>query len=164
MTKALQKYKAQLLGAAASGQATFGSADDPNVQMLKLIIERQGAPTLEFDLQSESSREDLKKGGFVLKEGCTYTVKLSFRVNREVVLGLAVYNTVKKGAIKVLKDKGMIGSYGPQLDPITFSFGSNEAPKGVLGRGNYSAKMTFFDDDKNVYSDLPYLFSVKKDF
>lgn len=84
--------------------------------------------------------------------------------HREVVLGLAVYNTVKKGAIKVLKDKGMIGSYGPQADPITFSFGTEEAPKGLIGRGGYNAKMTFFDDDKNVYSDLPYVFHVKKDY
>ena len=37
------------------------------------------------------------------------------------------------------------------------SIAVDEAPKGMIARGHYTAKSKFLDDDKNIYLDITYI-------
>ena len=53
---------------------------------------------------------------FTIKEGAEYRLKVSFKINHDVVSGLKYLHVVKKAGIKVDKMEEMIGSYGPSQE------------------------------------------------
>lgn len=60
------------------------------------------------------------------------------------------------------KQETMIGSFAPQKTPYTMTFPRNgweEAPSGMLARGDYKAKSQFIDDDKQNHLEYEYTFS-----
>ena len=57
----------------------------------------------------------------------------------------------------------MVGSYGPKAEIQTYTTLAEEAPKGMLSRGHYTAKSKFTDDDKNVYLEWQWAFDITKD-
>ncbi|XP_021569246.1 rho GDP-dissociation inhibitor 1 isoform X6 [Carlito syrichta] len=91
--ESLRKYKEALLG-----RVTV-SADPnvPNVTVTRLTLVCSSAPgPLELDLTGDL--ESFKKQSFVLKEGVEYRIKISFRVNREIVSGMKyIQHTYRKG-------------------------------------------------------------------
>ncbi|KAI2585690.1 ARHGDIA isoform 5, partial [Pan troglodytes] len=91
--ESLRKYKEALLGRVAV------SADPnvPNVVVTGLTLVCSSAPgPLELDLTGDL--ESFKKQSFVLKEGVEYRIKISFRVNREIVSGMKyIQHTYRKG-------------------------------------------------------------------
>lgn len=58
----------------------------------------------------------------------------------------------------------MVGSYGPRKEAHSYLTPMDEAPKGMLARGNYSVKSKFLDDDKNVHLEWEWSFAIKKDW
>ncbi|XP_029287182.1 rho GDP-dissociation inhibitor 1-like [Cottoperca gobio] len=155
----LRKYKETLLGPGAS-------AADPtvaNVQVTRMTLICETAPNpLVLDLQGDL--EAFKKQGFVLKEGVEYKIKISFKVNMEIVSGLKyVQQTFRKG-IKIDKSDYMVGSYGPRPTEYDFLTTMEEAPKGLVARGNYVIKSKFTDDDKHDHLSWEWNLNIKKDW
>eukprot|EP00063_Salmo_salar_P074258 XP_014049093.1 PREDICTED: rho GDP-dissociation inhibitor 1-like [Salmo salar] len=100
--ESLRKYKEALLGNAAAA----ADPNAPNVQVTRLTLMCETAPLpLTLDLQGDL--ESFKKQSFVLKEGVEYKIKISFKVNKEIVSGLKyAQQTYRKG----VKGKGGMNS------------------------------------------------------
>ena len=75
--------------------------------------------------------DDLQFKSFVLKEGVTYLIVISFKVQNDVVCGLKYLHSVKRSGIKVDRMEEMIGSYGPRAEPFETKFAPDEAPSGM---------------------------------
>ncbi len=58
----------------------------------------------------------------------------------------------------------MVGSYGPKAEPQSYITPVDEAPKGMLARGDYKVKSKFLDDDKNIHLQWEWSFEIKKDW
>jgi len=108
--------------------------------------------------------ESFKKQSFVLKEGVEYRIKISFRVNREIVSGMKyIQHTYRKG-VKIDKTDYMVGSYGPRAEEYEFLTPTEEAPKGMLARGSYNIKSRFTDDDKTDHLSWEWNLTIKKEW
>uniref|UniRef100_G1MGH3 Rho GDP-dissociation inhibitor 1 n=2 Tax=Ursidae TaxID=9632 RepID=G1MGH3_AILME len=157
--ESLRKYKEALLG-----RVTV-SADPnvPNVVVTRLTLVCSTAPgPLELDLTGDL--ESFKKQSFVLKEGVEYRIKISFRVNREIVSGMKyIQHTYRKG-VKIDKTDYMVGSYGPRAEEYEFLTPTEEAPKGMLARGSYNIKSRFTDDDKTDHLSWEWNLTIKKEW
>ncbi|XP_012308145.2 rho GDP-dissociation inhibitor 1 isoform X1 [Aotus nancymaae] len=113
---------------------------------------------------STGDLESFKKQSFVLKEGVEYRIKISFRVNREIVSGMKyIQHTYRKG-VKIDKTDYMVGSYGPRAEEYEFLTPVEEAPKGMLARGSYSIKSRFTDDDKTDHLSWEWNLTIKKEW
>ncbi|XP_036890521.1 rho GDP-dissociation inhibitor 3 isoform X2 [Sturnira hondurensis] len=91
--ESLAKYKRVLLG-------SLPLAVDPslpNVQVTRLTLMSEQAPgPMTMDLTGELAA--LKNQVFVLKEGVDYKVKITFKVNKEIVSGLkCLHHTYRRG-------------------------------------------------------------------
>ncbi|XP_029914739.1 rho GDP-dissociation inhibitor 1-like [Myripristis murdjan] len=157
--ESLRKYKKALLG---SGTCEV-DPNMPNVQVTRLTLVCESAPDpLTLDLQGDL--EAYKKQSFVLKEGVEYKIKISFKVNREIVSGLKyVQQTFRKG-VRIDKSDYMVGSYGPREAEYDFLTSLEEAPKGMLARGTYNIKSKFTDDDKHDHLSWEWNLNIKKDW
>ncbi|XP_029948949.1 rho GDP-dissociation inhibitor 1-like [Salarias fasciatus] len=157
--ESLRKYKEALLGAGV-GEADPNAA---NVVVTRMSLMCEAAPNpLVLDLQGDL--EAFKSQSFVLKEGVEYKIKISFKVNNEIVSGLKyVQQTYRKG-VKIDKSDYMVGSYGPRSSEYDFLTTSEEAPKGLMARGNYVIKSKFTDDDKHDHLSWEWNLNIKKDW
>lgn len=68
------------------------------------------------------------------------------------------------GFVSVDKSSLMVGSYGPRAEAHEYLTPADEAPKGMIARGHYTAKSKFIDDDKVVYLEWEWSFDIKKDW
>uniref|UniRef100_A0A3Q3VZV0 Rho GDP-dissociation inhibitor 1 n=1 Tax=Mola mola TaxID=94237 RepID=A0A3Q3VZV0_MOLML len=157
--ESLRKYKEALLGPGISEL----DPSVPNVQVTRMSLVCEGSPTpLILDLQGDL--EPLKMQAFVLKEGVEYKIKISFKVNREIVSGLKyVQQTYRKG-MRIDKSDYMVGSYGPRSTEYDFLTTLEEAPKGLLARGKYCINSRFTDDDKQDLLSWQWNLNIKKDW
>ncbi|XP_026063201.1 rho GDP-dissociation inhibitor 1 [Carassius auratus] len=157
--ESLRKYKEALLG----NCSVTADPNVTNVQVTRLTLMCETAPApLTLDLQGDL--ESFKKQSFVLKEGVEYRIKISFKVNKEIVSGLKyVQHTYRKG-VKIDKSDYMVGSYGPRPDEYEFLTPLEEAPKGMLARGTYNIKSKFTDDDKHDHLSWEWNLNIKKDW
>uniref|UniRef100_A0A8B9S7D6 Rho GDP dissociation inhibitor gamma n=1 Tax=Apteryx owenii TaxID=8824 RepID=A0A8B9S7D6_APTOW len=105
--ESLRKYKQALLGAIPVAV----DARVPNVQVMRLTLVCEQAPgPMIMDLTGDV--EALRSRSFVLKEGVDYRVKVSFKVNREIVCGLkCLHLTYRRGR------PGEWGARGPGATP-----------------------------------------------
>ncbi|XP_073699975.1 rho GDP-dissociation inhibitor 1 isoform X2 [Garra rufa] len=158
--ESLRKYKEALLG---NCNVVIADPNITNVQVTRLTLMCETAPApLTLDLQSDL--EVFKKQSFVLKEGVEYRIKISFKVNKEIVSGLKyVQQTYRKG-VKIDKSDYMVGSYGPRPNEYEFLTPLEEAPKGMLARGTYNIKSKFTDDDKHDHLSWEWNLNIKKDW
>jgi len=165
--EALRKWKEQLLGTATE---VCSPKDDPRrVVITEMVIICDGRPDGDIVYKFENKEElaKLKDTPFVLKEGSRYKIKLTFRVQHELVTGLKHVNTAFRKGVKVDREQTMIGSFGPQKDPHVVVIprnGWDEAPQGLIARGKYKANAKFVDDDGHVHLEYDYAFAIKKDW
>merc|ERR1711977_358788 len=158
--ESLKKYKEALLGKMDDLSAP---SDDPRrvvIQSMVIIFEDRPGGNLEFKLSNEGELAAFKKG-------CHYKIQVNFRVQHEIVSGLKYLNQVYRKGIRAVKEEEMLGSFGPQRDNHSVTFpkqGWDQAPKGALARGTYTAKSKFTDDDKQVHMQYEYSFHIKKDW
>ncbi|XP_073414640.1 rho GDP-dissociation inhibitor 2-like isoform X2 [Dendrobates tinctorius] len=157
--ESLRKYKQTLLGILP---ATV-DPNAPNVQVTQMALMCDDAPgPITMDLTGNVAA--LKDVTFVIKEGSSYKVKISFKVNKEIVSGLKyVQHTFRKG-IRVDKETHMVGSYGPRAESYDFLTPLEEAPKGMLVRGTYHMKSWFTDDDKSDHLSWEWNINIKKEW
>jgi len=157
--ESLRKYKEALLGAA--------KAADPNAKVnvvvtrLTLMCDTAPAP-LTLDLQGDL--DVIKKQSFILKEGVEYKIKISFKVNKEIVSGLKYVQATYRKGVKVDKSDYMVGSYGPRDTEYEFLTPLEEAPKGLIARGTYNIKSKFTDDDKHDHLSWEWNLNIKKEW
>ncbi|XP_070958292.1 rho GDP-dissociation inhibitor 1-like isoform X1 [Oncorhynchus clarkii lewisi] len=158
--ESLRKYKEALLGNAAAATV---DPNAPNVQVTRLTLMCETAPLpLTLDLQGDL--ESFKKQSFVLKEGVEYKIKISFKVNKEIVSGLKYAQQTYRKGVKVDKSDYMVGSYGPRPAEYEFLTPLEEAPKGMLARGTYNIKSKFTDDDKHDHLSWEWNLNIKKEW
>jgi Rho GDP-dissociation inhibitor len=167
--KSLENYKKQLLGAAMS--EVYAPKDDPRrvvILEMRVILEEKPNNDIVFsNLDNPAVLAKLKDTPFTLKEGCKYKIKLTFRVQHDIVTGLKYGNYIYKLGIRVAKEETMIGSYPPQKSPHEVTFpriGWEECPSGTIQRGDYKAKSKFIDDDGENHLEYDYSFKIKKDW
>jgi len=158
--ESLVRYKQMLLAGAESGSAD--SSDSRRVVVQKMIFMSDGREDIEKDLTGDLST--LKKETITIKEGVEYRLKIVFKVQHEIVSGLRYHHVVSRKGLRVDKQSFMVGSYGPKAESHTYVTPVEEAPKGLMARGDYSVKSKFLDDDKNVHLEWQWSFAVKKDW
>ncbi|XP_048088720.1 rho GDP-dissociation inhibitor 1 [Alosa alosa] len=119
--ESLRKYKEALLGAAAK-EADPNAKINVVVTRLTLMCETAPAP-LTLDLQGDL--DVIKKQAFILKEGVEYRIKISFKVNKDVVSELKGYRGFRRSpptgkGVKVNKS-GLHGGQpsGPEADGLS---------------------------------------------
>mmetsp|Transcript_38701 Transcript_38701/g.53937 ORF Transcript_38701/g.53937 Transcript_38701/m.53937 type:complete len:188 (-) Transcript_38701:59-622(-) len=143
--------------------------DDPRrvvVKEFQVVFKDGHAPcTLKFD--TEEDLKKAKKTPMVIKEGVDYKMRVSFRVQHNVVLGFKILNTVSKMGKTIAKDTEMLGTYPPKNEFQAVDIPKNdwiEAPSGALARGSYGAKMKFMDDDGATHLEIEYAVKIAKDY
>eukprot|EP01100_Stratorugosa_tubuloviscum_P013111 TRINITY_DN642_c1_g1_i1.p1 TRINITY_DN642_c1_g1~~TRINITY_DN642_c1_g1_i1.p1 ORF type:complete len:197 (-),score=116.92 TRINITY_DN642_c1_g1_i1:70-660(-) len=167
--ESLRKYK-QSLGLTALDPACC-PANDPRrvvITALKVIFEaRPGGNEITFPLDTAERLAQLRNQSFTLKEACKYKIQVQFKVQHEIVSGLKFISSITRKGLRVAKEEEMLGSFAPQIAPHEVTFprhGWDEAPAGLLSRGNYVATNKFVDDDKMSHLEFQYAFAIKKDW
>jgi Rho GDP-dissociation inhibitor len=155
------------LGAAAKGGVAAPTDDPRRVVIVKMRVLFEDRPDghIEYDLDTKEKLEAMKSKPFVLMEGCKYKIEVTFRVQHDIVSGLKYTNAVYRKGVRVDKQTTMLGSFGPQADPHVVVFprhGWDDAPSGMLARGDYKAKSGFSDDDGVEHLAYEYAFGIKK--
>ncbi|XP_075994926.1 rho GDP-dissociation inhibitor 1-like [Genypterus blacodes] len=157
--ESLRKYKEALLGKVT----TCADPDVPNIQVTKMTLLCDTAKKpLVLDLTGDL--EGFKKNPFLLKEAVGYKIKISFKVNKEIVSGLKYVQASYRKGIKVDYTEYMVGSYGPRDEEYEFLTTLEEAPKGILARGTYNIKSKFTDDDKHDHLSWEWNLAIKKEW
>ncbi|XP_003221131.1 rho GDP-dissociation inhibitor 2 [Anolis carolinensis] len=157
--ESLAKYKKCLLG----DGPVVADPSVPNVIVTRLTLVCSSAPgPITMDLTGDL--EALKKKTYVMKEGEEYCVKIHFKVNREIVSGLKYVQHTYRTGVKVDKATFMVGSYGPRPEEYEFMTPLEEAPKGLMARGNYRNKSFFTDDDKHDHLTWEWNLAIKKEW
>uniref|UniRef100_A0A803W448 Rho GDP dissociation inhibitor gamma n=4 Tax=Passeriformes TaxID=9126 RepID=A0A803W448_FICAL len=155
--ESLRKYKQALLGAIPAAV----DASVPNVQVTKLTLMCEQAPgPITMDLTGDL--EELRGRAFVLKEGVDYRVKVSFKVNREIVCGLRCLHLTYRRGRPVDRDVFMVGSYAPRAEEYEVVTPAEEAPRGWLARGSYRVRSLVTDDDKSEHLSWEWGLCIKK--
>ncbi|KAM9745233.1 rho GDP-dissociation inhibitor 3 [Menidia menidia] len=157
--ESLVKYKQTLLGP----EAITADLSGPNVSVTRLTLLCEDAPEpLSMDLTGDLSV--LKEKSFTLQDGVKYRLKIHFKVNREIVSGLKYRHVTYRKGVRVNKVVCMVGSYAPRAEEQEFLCPAEEAPKGVMSRGQYLIKSCFTDDDKNAYLSWEWNLNISKDW
>jgi len=155
--ESLQKYKQALLGDVKD--ITIDANDKRQVFFDKFILLVEGQKPLELD-PSKLSKDEL---AFSLVEGTKYSLKVVFRVQRDVVFGLKKQDIITRKGIKVDKSLEMMGAFKPSAKEIhEYKFPEQTTPSGMMTRGKYVAKTTFLDDDNNKHLAFEYGFQIVK--
>lgn len=126
------------------------------VQKIELIVNTEPQPFV-FDLTNEQTIKELGSKRYKVKEKSIYKLRITFKVQHEIITGLRYVQYIKKAGIAVDKIDDHLGSYAPSTKSKPFyevELPESEAPSGFLGRGNYSAISKFIDDDKTNHLTL----------
>jgi hypothetical protein len=87
----------------------LSDANDPRKAIiLSLGLEVEGRPDIILDLTAPGAVEALKKKPFTIKEGATFRMKATFKVQHEVLSGMKYIQVVRRAHIRVNKDEEMI--------------------------------------------------------
>lgn len=158
--ESLVRYKQALL---AGVDSAASPKDDPRkVVVQKMIFVSEGRDDIVLDLSGDISM--LKKQKITIKEGVEFRLKIIFKVQHEIISGLRYHHVISRKQINVDKQQYMVGSYGPKAEPQSYITPVDEAPKGMLARGDYKVKSKFLDDDKNIHLQWEWSFEIKKDW
>ena len=163
--ESLRRYKETLMGAAAHGD--LGDASDPRrvvIEEFRIIFEDPSVSDIVADLSTEAGLAMLRKDGVKVKEGSNFKFSIKFRINHSIVDGLMyTYSLTRMGFGDI--DTVVLGSYAPQSQPHCFEYPRRaweQAPKGMMFRGKYTARCKFEDKMGGVHIDYSYPLSIVK--
>ncbi|CCC67944.1 hypothetical protein NCAS_0A13860 [Naumovozyma castellii] len=125
------------------------------IQKIQLLVNNETPIT--FDLTNEKTIKELASKRYKIKENAIYKLKITFKVQHEIITGLRYVQYIKKAGIAVDKIDDHLGSYAPNTKGKPYyevELPESEAPSGFLVRGNYSAVSKFIDDDKKTHLTL----------
>ncbi|CCK69506.1 Rdi1p KNAG_0C04020 [Huiozyma naganishii CBS 8797] len=155
--ESLAKWKESLgLGSDVLPLEFAGDKRKVVVQKIQLLVNTESKPIL-FDLTNEQTIKELASKRYKIKENSIYKLKITFKVQHEIITGLRYVQYIKKAGIAVDKIDDHLGSYAPNTKSKPFyevELPESEAPSGFLARGNYSAVSKFIDDDKTSHLTL----------
>ncbi|CCD22376.1 Rdi1p NDAI_0A02180 [Naumovozyma dairenensis CBS 421] len=126
------------------------------IQKIQLLINTEKSP-ITFDLTNEKTIKELASKRYQIKENAIYKLKITFKVQHEIITGLRYVQYIKKAGIAVDKIDDHLGSYAPNTEAKPYyevELPESEAPSGFFARGNYSAVSKFIDDDKTTHLTL----------
>lgn len=159
--ESLRKYKEALLGSQA--EKIIIDANNPkNVIVKRLALVVTDRPDMVLELDGDLSQ--LKKQSFAIKEGIQYKIRIEFFVQREIVHGMKYVQKTSRMGVSVDKMTHMVGSYPPKAEIQSFTTNFEEAPSGMLARGEYSVSSLFTDDDKSEHLKWDWTLKVEKDW
>lgn len=159
--ESLRKYKEALLGAQVD--TVIVDANNPkNVIVKQLALVVAGRDDMVLDLTGDLTQ--LKKQMFSIKEGIQYKIRIDFIVQREIVHGLKYVQKTYRMGVPVDKMTQMVGSYPPKTEIQSYTTPFEEAPSGMLARGEYSISSLFTDDDKSEHLKWEWSLKVEKDW
>jgi len=163
--ESLRKYKETLLGSSSAigAPVIIDHSDDRRVLVRKLALVVDGREDIVLDL-NQGDLQKLKDTPMTIKEGITYKIRIDFQVQREIVTGLKYIQRTSRKGIQVDKMTHMVGSYAPMESMQSYCTPTEDAPSGLLSRGNYSVKSLFTDDDNNEHLKWDWSFTIKKDW
>jgi Rho GDP-dissociation inhibitor len=159
--ESLRKYKEALLGAQAD-KIIIDANNPKNVIVRKLALMVDGRDDRVLDLSGDISQ--LKKQSFTIKEGVQYKIRIEFYVQREIVHGLKYVQKTYRMGVPVDKMTHMVGSYPPKNEVHSYVTPVEEAPSGMLARGEYTVASLFTDDDKSEHLKWEWTIKVEKDW
>lgn len=155
--ESLAKWKESLgLGADILPLEFLGDKRKVVIKKIQLLINTEKEP-ITFDLTNEKTIKELANKRYKIKENSIYKLKITFKVQHEIITGLRYVQYIKKAGIAVDKIDDHLGSYAPNTKskPVyEVELPESEAPSGFLVRGNYSAVSKFIDDDKTNHLTL----------
>jgi Rho GDP-dissociation inhibitor len=97
--ESLQRYK-QSLG--LGGGKDLSDPNDPRVCIIQsLTMESPGRDPVVIDLTTPGSLDTLKKNPFKIKEGATFTMSATFKVQHEILSGLHYVQVIKRSGIRI---------------------------------------------------------------
>lgn len=159
--ESLRKYKEALLG--SNAEKIIVDPNNPKDVIVKrlalVVIDR---PDMVLELDGDLSK--LKKQTFSIKEGIQYKIRIEFFVQREIVHGLKYVQKTSRLGVSVDKMTHMVGSYPPKAEIQSFTTNFEEAPSGMLARGEYSVSSLFTDDDKSEHLKWEWSLKVEKEW
>ncbi|KAF1990770.1 E set domain-containing protein [Aulographum hederae CBS 113979] len=162
--ESLRKWKESL--GIGSGKTISDPNDPRKVIILSLALETEGRPDILIDLSQPGAVESLKDKPFTIKEGATFRMKATFRVQHQILSGMKYLQVVKRLGVSH-KLQEMIGSYSPNTEdrPVhEKKFEHETAPSGMVARGHYNAVSKFIDDDNQTHLKFEWSFDIKKDW
>ncbi|CAD8113115.1 unnamed protein product [Paramecium sonneborni] len=136
----------------------------PEVEFFLMEIHFPQYPERSIALDLQFGIKENEKSPLKIKEGEEYYISLHFKVKNDCVVGLKLYNTIKRHGIKVDSYEEMVGSFAPKKHIQIYNMESQIAPSGFLSRGNYKGKLLFVDGDGIVHMQFEYYFEITKDW
>ncbi|CAB4252215.1 similar to Saccharomyces cerevisiae YDL135C RDI1 Rho GDP dissociation inhibitor involved in the localization and regulation of Cdc42p and Rho1p [Maudiozyma barnettii] len=154
---ALAKWKESLgLGSDVLPLEFPGDKRKVVIQKIQLLVNTESKP-ISFDLTNEQTIKELASKRYKIKENSIYKLRITFKVQHEIITGLRYVQYIKKAGIAVDKIDDHLGSYAPSTKTKPYyevELPESEAPSGLLARGKYSAVSKFIDDDKTTHLTL----------
>jgi len=144
--------------------------DDPRrvvINEFAVVFKEESRPAHVLKFNKPEDLLEAKKKPIIVKEGAEFKIRVSFRVQHNVVLGLKIINTVSKLGKTLTRDEEMLGTYPPKNEFQTLEIPRlewTEAPSGMLLRGDYKAKIKFIDDDNRTHLEFEYVLKIAKDW
>ena len=106
----------------------------------------------------EGSINEFEAAEYTLKENSWTQMRITFKVYRNIVLGLKICSAVN-AKVKFMKDEEVIGTFPPTSETHVVTMDPVHTPEGFFARGTYKGKLMFTDADNAVH--LIYNFKVK---
>jgi len=145
---------------------------DPRRVILNSLtfIFEESDPVILFDTEESFNS---KKNRITLEEGCNYKLRLSVRIQHNIVFGFKGILSLhyQKNNIRLSTEVYMLGTFAPKNDDLVIDvpgvtvYRSSDwltAPQGVLMRGEFRVKLKFVDDDGNIHREITYLSKIIK--
>jgi len=88
---------------------------------------------------------------------------LTTRSNKKIKMQRIEMKRVSRPST-VDKSNYMVGSYGPRAAEYDFLTTTEEAPRGLMARGNYDIRSKFTDDDKHDHLSWEWNLNITKDW
>ncbi|CAD8192199.1 unnamed protein product [Paramecium pentaurelia] len=136
----------------------------PEVEFFLMEVLFPNKPERSIALDLQFGMKENEKTPFKIKEGEEYHIRLHFKVKNDCVIGLKLYNTIRRHGIKVDSYEEIIGSFAPKKHIQIYDMESQIAPSGFLARGHYKGKLLFADGDGIVHMQFDYYFEISKDW
>lgn len=131
------------------------------------IVFKEGHAPIGFKFATEEDVKAAKNKCLVVKEKAEFRIKVTFRVQHNVLPGFKIQNKVSKMGKTLAEDEEQLGSYPPSNDFKSVEIPRNDwndAPEGFLARGEYKSKLRFVDDDGKCHMEFEYTLKVAKDW
>lgn len=163
--ESLARWK-RSLGLTNSGVNSIGEeGDERRVVVLKMEVFIAGREPFTVNVDDPVSLKNFQENPISVPGGVKYHLRVTFRIQHEIVTGLKYVQVAKRGGITLNRISELLGSYPPNTtEKPTYShdLAENQAPSGFLLRGTYTCTSSFIDDDNKTHYEVPWSINVTK--